>query len=93
MRRAVRELKSMTKGTSVHVAKNDIKKGLVKVSEHVAQMAYDVAVDAGAEQSDLDRAATKMRYAEINQSRKKWNRAIKNNRRSWVSSVQHLLPE
>ena len=92
LRRAFYQLKNMTKGTSVHVAKNAIKAGLVNVSEHVAQMAYDAAVDAGADQADLDRASIKMAKAEINQSRYKMHRAIKNNRRSWVSSVQHLLP-
>jgi len=91
MRRAVKALRNMSKGTSVHAAKNGIKKSLVNVSELLAQIAYDRAVAASADEADLARAALKMEKADKKQSKKKWRKAINANRRSWVSSVQHLL--
>jgi hypothetical protein len=92
MKRAVGALGHLTKGTSLHRAKNEIKRGLVKVSELLADVAYQQAVASGlADEADLQRALLKMAKADRMQSRYRWKEAIRKSRGAWVASVQHLL--
>ncbi|MCP3973479.1 MAG: S8 family serine peptidase [bacterium] len=91
LRRAVRELQKMSKGTSIYVAKNGIKRDLVGISGHIAHMAHDAAVAAGADQADLDRAAFKMAKADKRESKRMWRKSVKSSKQAWVASIQHLL--
>ena len=90
LQRAVSDLRKMRRDTSVGVAKNTIKRGLVDVAEHLAQLALEEAAAADATRANLNRAARKLALIDVDQSNRKWQRAIGNGRRSWVAATRHL---
>ncbi len=90
LQRAVSDLRKMTLDTSVRVGKNTIKRGLVDVAEHLAQLALEDASAANATHANLRRAARKLALIDVDQSNRKWQRAIGNGRRSWVAATRHL---
>jgi uncharacterized repeat protein (TIGR01451 family) len=90
LQRAVSDLRKMKLHTSVRIGKNTLKRGLVDVAEHLSQLALEDASAADATQANLRRATRKLALVDVDQSNRKWQRAIGNGRRSWVAATRHL---
>ncbi|MFC2177334.1 hypothetical protein ACFLRH_02835, partial [Actinomycetota bacterium] len=90
LKRAVYDLKHLRRHTSIRLAKNRVKRGLVDVAEHLSQLALTEALAAEPKQADLNRAIRKLTIVDINQADRRWLRAVVNSRRSWASSTKHL---
>ena len=67
-----------------------MKIGLVDVAEHLAQMALGDASTTDATKANLNRARSKLAQVDVEQSNRKWNRAVGMSRRSWVAATRHL---
>lgn len=90
LKKAVSDLRKGRRDMSVRPDKNRIKRGLVDVAEHLAQLALAEAAAANAEQANLQRAARKQALADTDQSHRSWRRAIRKFRRAWVIATRHL---
>ena len=89
-RAAVVDLSAMSKGTSTTKKVRATVRKLVKVSEHLAQLAYESAVDGGASAENLSLAQARLDRAERLQTNRRWQMAVKVNKRAWLAAVDHL---
>ncbi len=90
LQKAVKRIRKMRPQTSIRFAKSALKRGLVDVAEHLAQLALTDALAGKATRANLNRAARKLALVDIEQADRKWIRAVAHSRRSWVASTRHM---